>query len=252
MENNAAITVCDLTMGYNQRIIQQNLNFTIPRGQIVCILGGSGCGKSTLLKHLIGLNRPFSGDVELLGDSIVKAEGEAKRNLMRRFGVAYQSGALFRSMTVYENVALLLEEYTDYPQEKIREIVSGKLAQVGLAGFENYMPGDLSGGMIKRAAFARAMALDPAILFFDEPSAGLDPVSSAALDELILSIRKETGATIVVVTHELASIFTIADRAIMLGGDAGGILADGTPEELKHSKNKTVWNFMNRHAPERS
>lgn len=252
MENNAAITVCDLTMGYNQRIIQQNLNFTIPRGQIVCILGGSGCGKSTLLKHLVGLNRPFSGDVELLGDSIVKAEGEAKRNLMRRFGVAYQSGALFRSMTVYENVALLLEEYTDYPQEKIREIVSGKLAQVGLAGFENYMPGDLSGGMIKRAAFARAMALDPAILFFDEPSAGLDPVSSAALDELILSIRKDTGATIVVVTHELASIFTIADRAIMLGADAGGILADGTPDELKHSENKTVWNFMNRHAPERS
>lgn len=252
MEQTPAITVRELTMGYNQRIIQQNLSFTIPRGQIVCILGGSGCGKSTLLKHLIGLNRPFSGDVELLGDSIVHAEGEAKRKLMRRFGVAYQSGALFRSMTVYENVALLLEEYTDHSPEKIREIVSGKLAQVGLSGFENYMPADLSGGMIKRAAFARAMALDPELLFFDEPSAGLDPVSSAALDELILSIRRETGATIMVVTHELASIFTIADRAIMLGANAGGILADGTPEELKKSENQTVWNFMNRHAPERS
>ena len=239
-------------MGYDKRIIQPDLNFSVPRSQIVCILGGSGCGKSTLLKHLIGLNTPVSGDVELLGQSIVQAQGEAKRKLMRCFGVAYQSGALFRSMTVYENIALPLQEYTDYPEEKIREIVSAKLGQVGLAGFENYMPGDLSGGLVKRVAFARAMALDPAILFFDEPSAGLDPVSSASLDSLILSIRKETGATILVVTHELASIFTIADRVIMLGSNAGGILADGTPEELKNSKNQFVWDFMNRHAPERS
>lgn len=252
MKESSAITVRDLTMGYDRRIIQKDLNFSIPHGQIVCILGGSGCGKSTLLKHLIGLNRPLSGDVELLGDSIVHAEGEAKRKLMRRFGVAYQSGALFRSMSVYENIALPLQEYTAYPEEKIRGIVSAKLGQVGLAGFEEYMPADLSGGMVKRVAFARAMALDPAILFFDEPSAGLDPVSSAALDSLILSIRRETGATIMVVTHELASIFTIADRVIMLGANAGGILADGTPEELKNSDNKFVWDFMNRHAPERS
>lgn len=248
----SAITVRDLTMGYDRRIIQRGLNFSIPCGQIVCILGGSGCGKSTLLKHLIGLKQPLAGDVELLGDSIVRAQGEEKRKLMRRFGVAYQSGALFRSMSVYENIALPLQEYTDHPEEKIRQIVSSKLGQVGLAGFEDYMPGDLSGGMVKRVAFARAMALDPAILFFDEPSAGLDPVSSAALDSLILSIRKETGATIMVVTHELASIFTIADRVIMLGANAGGILADGTPDELKNSDNRIVWDFMNRHAPERS
>ncbi|MBR2426808.1 MAG: ATP-binding cassette domain-containing protein [Lentisphaeria bacterium] len=252
MDCTAAVTVRNLTMGYGRRIIQKDLNFSIPRGQIVCIMGGSGCGKSTLLKHLIGLNHPVSGDVELLGDSIVKAKGDVRRKLMRRFGVAYQSGALFRSMTVYENIALPLVEFTDYPEEKVRQIVSVKLSQVGLAGFENYMPGDLSGGMVKRVAFARAMALDPEILFFDEPSAGLDPVSSAALDQLILSIRRETGATIMVVTHELASIFTIADRGIMLGADAGGILADGTPEELKNSEHKFVWDFMNRHAPERS
>lgn len=252
MDITDAVTVRNLTMGYGHRIIQKDLNFSIPRGQIVCIMGCSGCGKSTLLKHLIGLNHPVSGDVELLGDSIVKAKGDVRRKLMRRFGVAYQSGALFRSMTVYENIALPLVEFTDYPEEKVRQIVSVKLSQVGLAGFENYMPGDLSGGMVKRVAFARAMALDPEILFFDEPSAGLDPVSSAALDQLILSIRRDTGATIMVVTHELASIFTIADRGIMLGADAGGILADGTPEELKNSEHKFVWDFMNRHAPERS
>ncbi|MBR2435759.1 MAG: ATP-binding cassette domain-containing protein [Lentisphaeria bacterium] len=247
-----AIEVRDLTMGYGTRIIQPDLTFTIPKGQIVCILGGSGCGKSTLLKHLIGLKRPLSGDVELLGRSIVKAQGAEKREIMRCFGVAYQSGALFRSMSVYENIALPLQEYTDKTESEIRQIVSDKLNMVSLGGFESYMPGDLSGGMIKRVAFARAMALDPEILFFDEPSAGLDPISSAELDRVMLSIRERTGATIMVVTHELSSIFTIADRAIMLGAKAGGIIADGTPRELSQSENEFVRNFMNRHVSERS
>lgn len=242
-----AIEVRNLTMGYGRRIILRDISFTVPQGQIVTILGGSGCGKSTLLKHLIGLFQPKSGDILIRGRSIVNAGEEEKRSIMQTFGVAYQGGALFRSMTLAENIALPLEEYTSLTPAEIAARVAEKLAMVNLKGREKMMPGDLSGGMVKRAAFARAMALDPAILFFDEPSAGLDPLSSASLDKLILSIREKTGATIVVVTHELESIFTIADRAVMLSAETKGIIADGPPAELRgHSDDPQVRSFLNR------
>ena len=244
-----AVEVKDLTIGYGSRIIQKDLNFKIGSGSIVCILGGSGCGKSTLLKHLIGLYAPMSGDIPLNGKSMVRASVRERRLLMRQFGVAYQSGALFRAMSVFENIALPMREYTDFTEEEIRKRVESKLALVNLAGFGTYMPSDLSGGMIKRAAFARALALDPGILFFDEPSAGLDPISSANLDNLILSIREKTGATILVVTHELSSIFTIADRALVLGAQAGGVIADGAPAFLRdHSDVPFVRDLLNRTA----
>ena len=242
-----AIEVKDLLAKYGERTVLDHISFTVPRGQIVTVLGGSGCGKSTLLKHITGLYTPFSGDVLLEGRSIVKANEEEKREITRSFGVAYQGGALFRSFTVEENVALPMEEYTLLTKEEIREKVKEKLKMVNLDGFQNLMPADLSGGMLKRCAFARAMALDPRILFFDEPSAGLDPVSSASLDELILNIREKTGATILVVTHELDSIFRISDRSIMLDAETKKILADGRPEDLRdHSENRKVRLFLNR------
>ena len=244
-----AVEVRNLTIGYGSRVIQKNLNFKIQSGSIVCILGGSGCGKSTLLKHLIGLYLPMTGDILLNGKSMVHTTENERRLLMRQFGVAYQSGALFRAMSVFENIALPMREYTKLTEEEIRKRVEEKLSLVNLSGFGSYMPSDLSGGMIKRAAFARALALDPDILFFDEPSAGLDPISSANLDKLILSIRKKTGATILVVTHELSSIFTIADRALVLGAHAGGLIADGAPEYLReHSDVPFVRDLLNRTA----
>lgn len=250
MENNdiPAIEVRDLTIGYGKRVVQKNLTFSIRSGTITCILGGSGCGKSTLMKHLFGLYRPLSGDILIQGESIVSASSEEDRHrIMRHFGVAYQNGALFRSMSVAENVALPLREFTKLKESEIQAVVRKKLQQVGLDGFGSFMPSDLSGGMVKRAAFARAMALDPAILFFDEPSAGLDPISSANLDRLILDIREQTGATIMIVTHELPSIFTVADRVIMLGAGAGGIIGDGAPLELKeHTDSDFVRSFLNR------
>ena len=204
-----AISVRDLTIGYQDKTILEHLTFDVPQGQILAILGGSGCGKSTLLKHIIGLYDPLEGDVFLNGRSIVHADETERMGIMRSFGVAYQSGALFRSMSVFENVALPMREFTDMSETEIRARVEQKLALVHLEHAGDLMPSDLSGGMIKRAAFARAMALDPQILFFDEPSAGLDPVSSAELDRLILNIRSRTGATILLVTHELPSIFHI-------------------------------------------
>lgn len=242
-----AIEVRDLTAGYERRIILDHISFTVPYGQIVTILGGSGCGKSTLLKHIIGLYRPRSGDILIQGRSIVNANEETRRSIMHSFGVAYQGGALFRSLSLAENIALPLEEYTDLSQTEIQAKVEEKLALVNLQGRGKMMPADLSGGMIKRAAFARALALDPGILFFDEPSAGLDPLSSASLDRLILDIRKKTGATIVVVTHELDSIFTIADRAIMLSAETRNIIADGPPAELRdRCSDPFVRQFLNR------
>ncbi|MGH8571308.1 MAG: ABC transporter ATP-binding protein, partial [Gammaproteobacteria bacterium] len=216
MTASAHITVTNLTMAYGDFVIQRDLRFTIARGDIFIIMGGSGCGKSTLLKHLIGLNRPERGEVYYEGQAFWGASDEDRGRRMRRIGVLYQSGGLWSSMTLAENVALPLEEYTDLGPGQIDELVSLKLALVGLAGFEGYYPSEISGGMQKRAGLARAMALDPDILFFDEPSAGLDPVSSRLLDDLILNIRDSLGSTIVIVTHELASIFAIGTNSVFL------------------------------------
>ena len=246
-----AISVRDLTIGYQDKTILEHLTFDVPQGQILAILGGSGCGKSTLLKHIIGLYDPLEGDVFLNGRSIVHADETERMGIMRSFGVAYQSGALFRSMSVFENVALPMREFTDMSETEIRACVERKLALVHLEHAGDLMPSDLSGGMIKRAAFARAMALDPQILFFDEPSAGLDPVSSAELDRLILNIRSRTGATILLVTHELPSIFAVADRALVLDKATKSILADGAPAELKQRTDLPfVYDFLNRNIPE--
>ena len=230
-----AITVRDLTMAYGDFVLQHDLNFTIDSGDIFVIMGGSGCGKSTLLRHMIGLRRPAKGRVLYEDRSFWDAEPSERERLMRRFGVLYQSGALWSSMTLAENVALPLEQYTDLGPEEVREVASFKLALVGLAGFEDFYPSEISGGMQKRAGLARAMALDPEVLFFDEPSAGLDPISSRRLDDLILELRESLRATIVVVSHELASIFTIADNAVFLDAEERTQTAVGPPRELRDS-----------------
>jgi phospholipid/cholesterol/gamma-HCH transport system ATP-binding protein len=227
------ITIQNMTMAYGNFVIQRNLDFHIQPGEIFIIMGGSGCGKSTLLRHLIGLLRPALGDVLYDGASFWHASPEERERLMRRFGVLYQSGALWSSMTLAENVALPLGEYTDLSPRQIRNVVSLKLALVGLAGFEDFYPSEISGGMRKRAGLARAMALDPDILFFDEPSAGLDPISSRRLDDLILELRDSLGATVVVVTHELASIFAIGDKGVFLDAETKTMLAVGNPKTLR-------------------
>lgn len=247
MSAETMVEVRNLTIGYGERIVMENLNFKISAGEIVCIMGGSGCGKSTLLKHLIGLYEPMKGDILIRNRSIVSADEKEKKAIMRSFGVTYQGGALFGSMTVAENVELPLREYTDLPLAERMEIARKKLELVGLAGFGDYMPSELSGGMRKRAGLARALALEPDLLFFDEPSAGLDPLSSADLDRLILSLRDEFGATVVIITHELDSIFAIGDRGLMLDKARRTIVADGSPEVLaKESEDPWVRNFLNR------
>ncbi len=241
------IVVKDLTVGYGERIILQNLNFEIKKGQIVTLLGGSGCGKSTLLKHIIGLYPPMQGEILIQGRSIVTANETEKREIMSCFGVAYQGGALFRALSVAENIALPMEEMGHFTKDEIKERVEQKLALMHLEGFGNFMPSDLSGGMIKRVAFARALALDPALLFFDEPSAGLDPLTSDMLDDVILEIREKTGATIVMVTHELPSIFKVSDRVLMLSRDEKSIVDDGSPQWLRdHSEIPFVRAFLSR------
>jgi phospholipid/cholesterol/gamma-HCH transport system ATP-binding protein len=227
------IAVADLTMAYGSSVIQRDLNFAVRRGEIFVIMGGSGCGKSTLLRHLIGLIQPTRGDIRYDGVSFTAAGPEARERTLRRFGVLYQKGALWTSMTLAENVALPLKEFTDLTPAQIREVVSLKLALVGLAGFEEFYPSEISGGMQKRAALARAMALDPDILFFDEPSAGLDPVSSRRLDDLILELRDSLGATVVVVTHELPSLFAIGDSAVYLDMETRTMIAQGNPRTLR-------------------
>lgn len=228
----------DLELGYGDRVILKGLNFCILSGEIVTILGGSGCGKSTLLKGLIGLLPPLKGQVLFEGRNIFGGDSEdALLVLRRKAGVLFQSGALIGSLTLAENVALPIEEFKDLPARLIEDIVNLKLEQVGLAGFGDYLPAELSGGMKKRAGLARALALDPHILFCDEPSSGLDPITSAELDQLLLELNKSLGITMAVVTHELASIESISGRCIMLDRDAQGIIATGTPQELKSEKN---------------
>ena len=241
------IDVVDLTVGYDGIRLMENLNFSVSRGEIFGILGGSGSGKSTLLKHLIGLYRPFSGDIRIFGESMVNAGERAKRDLRRKFGASYQNGALFGSMTLLENVAMPLEEHTDLSREEIKEIALEKLRSVGLEKFADYLPAEISGGMMKRAGLARALALNPELLFFDEPSAGLDPLMSADLDRLILSLRDSTGTTIVLVTHELESIFSIIDRVIILDRESRGIIDSGDPRLLRTgSEHKWVRDFLSR------
>jgi len=241
------IAVQDLTMAYGDFVIQRDLNFEVKRGDIFIVMGGSGCGKSTLLRHLIGLQAPASGRV-LYGPTDFWAAPEGVRQgLMRRMGILYQSGALWSSMTLSENVALPLREYTRLDEKRINEIVTLKLALVGLAGFEAYYPAEISGGMRKRAGLARAMALDPEILFFDEPSAGLDPISAKLLDDLILEIRDSLGTTVIVVTHELASIFSIGSDAVFLDSEAKTMIAKGDPKHLaSSSRDERVARFLTR------
>ncbi|WP_455221802.1 ABC transporter ATP-binding protein [Kaarinaea lacus] len=241
------IMVRDLTMAYGDFIVQRDLSFTIKRGNVFVIMGGSGCGKSTLMKHMIGLMPPARGEIYIDEINYWKSPPSIQQTIKQRFGVMFQAGALWSSLTLAENVALPLAEYTDLSKTEIADVVSVKLVLVGLAGFEEFYPSEISGGMQKRASLARAMALDPEILFFDEPSSGLDPISSRRLDELILELRDSLGTTIVVVTHELASIFTIADDSVFLDTDTKTMLTTGDPKMLRdQSPDPRVRSFLNR------
>jgi len=243
----AHITVRDLTMAYGDFVVMQDLNFTIGRGDIFIIMGGSGCGKSTLLRHLVGLKAPARGQILYGNENFWDADPEEQGRIMRNLGVLYQSGALWSSLTLAENVALPLGEYTDLSPGQIQELVSLKLSLVGLAGFEEFYPSEISGGMRKRAGLARAMALDPEVLFFDEPSAGLDPVSARRLDELILELRDSLETTVVVVTHELASIFAIGDNSVFLDPETRTMIAGGNPNTLlAESQDPRVRTFLTR------
>lgn len=247
MEKHKIIQVRDLTVGYGTDIILENISFDILEGEIFIVLGGSGCGKSTLLKHLIGLIPPLSGQIRIDGEDISNCNETTFKKILRKIGVLYQSTALFGSMTIAENVSLPIKEYTGLPQKSVETLVKMKLNMVNLKGYENHLPSEISGGMRKRAGLARAMALNPKILFFDEPSAGLDPVTSVELDNLIIHLNKSLGTTMVIVTHELQSIFNVAHRVIMLDKQTKGIIAEGNPMHLKdHSENPFVRNFFNR------
>jgi phospholipid/cholesterol/gamma-HCH transport system ATP-binding protein len=239
------ITVSHLTMAFDSFVLMRDLNFTINYGDVFIIMGGSGCGKSTLLRHLIGLEEPAQGEIFYGDENFTKADPARREEMLRRMGILFQSGALWSSMTLAQNVGLPLGEFTDLRPDEIREIALLKLALVGLKGFEDHYPSEISGGMQKRAGLARAMALDPEILMLDEPSAGLDPISSQLIDDLILELRDSLGATIVVVTHALASIFVIGNNSVFLDAEAKTIIAKGDPKELlAHSQDPRVHRFL--------
>ncbi len=241
------IRVQDLTMAFGDFVLQRDLTFDIRRGDIFILMGGSGCGKSTMLRHLVGLKQPAKGQVLYSGESLWDAEPADQQRILRTTGMMYQSGALWSSMTLAENIQLPLRQYTKLGAKEIQKIASLKLALVGLAGFEEYYPSEISGGMQKRVGVARAMALDPEILFFDEPSAGLDPISSRLMDDLILELRDSLGTTMVVVTHELASIFTIANNSVFLDAATRTMIAQGDPKTLRDEcENPTVRKFLTR------
>jgi phospholipid/cholesterol/gamma-HCH transport system ATP-binding protein len=242
-----AIDVTGLECGYEGRVLLKEVNFQVKRGEIFFVIGGSGCGKSTLLRHLVGLNMPTAGTVKFFGECFNSATADRQREMLKRIGVLYQGGALWSSLNLLENVMLPLEEYTPLDAAERAELACMKLAQVGLSGYEGYFPAEISGGMKKRAGLARALALDPAVVFFDEPSAGLDPLTSRKLDELIVNLRDLLGMTCVVVSHELASIFAIADRVIMLDKEQKSIIAEGDPRLLvTNSTDARVREFLGR------
>lgn len=246
-DRSAKISVRGLTMAYGSFTVMEDLSFEVMEKDIFIIMGGSGCGKSTLMRHMVGLKEPAAGEIHFDGENFTSADEAKRLSFVRRFGVMYQSGALWSSMTLAENIAMPLEEHTDLKAREIRDLAAYKLALVGLSGYEDYYPAQVSGGMNKRAGIARAMALDPDVLFLDEPGAGLDPLSSRRLDELILRLRDSLGSTFVIVTHELASIFAIANNSIFLDTDTRKQGATGDPKELRdRSDNEAVRIFLNR------
>jgi phospholipid/cholesterol/gamma-HCH transport system ATP-binding protein len=241
------IEVTDFTAAYGDNIVIDDITFDIYKGEVFVIMGGSGCGKSTLLKHIIGLYTPSSGSIKINGRDIVRANLEDKLEILKNIVVTYQSGALFGSMTIMENVCVPLEEYTDFPESVRESIALMKLKLVGLGEYAHHMPSEISGGMQKRASVARAIVLNPNILFLDEPSAGLDPITADSLDNLILRLAREVGITCVIVSHELPSIYKVADRVIMLDKDRKKIVAEGKPADLRdNSSDVWVRNFFNR------
>lgn len=248
-EREVHIEVRDVTMAYGSTVIQRDLNFNIYHGDIFVIMGGSGCGKSTLLKHMLGLIPPSAGDILYDGTNFTRASDSEQEAMRQRWGITYQSGGMFSAMTLAENITLPLQLYTQYSPAEIEDIVAYKLALVGLAGYQAYYPSEISGGMVKRAALARAIALEPEVLFFDEPSAGLDPISSRLLDELIVQLQDSMGATVVMVTHELPSIFAIASNSVYLDNSTRTMIAYGNPADLRdHSEQAVVRQFLTRSA----